>query len=131
MTVSLRPATLAEVRALPGASAATRENVSLTPTRMRVHWRLYIVEGEVVGFGSWCEPRQGTARLKGLYVFPAHRGRGYSAEAITLLLAEIRQSTSATLVDQFAAAPDWWLRRGWRPLGRRARNGTQRIGKTI
>ncbi|MCG3198580.1 MAG: hypothetical protein GHCLOJNM_03083 [bacterium] len=108
----------------PLASRAAKEGVCLKPTRNRTRWfvGLASVSGEPVGICGLFEGTYKVFRLKGIYVLPEHRGKGFGA-SMTASLHYHAIKIGAERLEAITANPDFYLNRlGWdgkRPRGKK------------
>lgn len=125
--IHLTPTTLQDIAASPLGRAALRDRISLTPTKMTEHWYWYTLpDGTHIGFGAWAERPRNVARLKGLYVSPEHRGRGYGTRAQAELL-QTAFNRGYDTAEQIAVNPLWWKRQGWTAHRPSLKNGAQHL----
>lgn len=110
---------------LPFKRQAERERVSVTNTRC-THWFSAIHEGECVGFGAFIWMKLVTARVKGIYIFPEHRGSGHGGR-MTEALLDRAKANGAEHLEAFAHNPDFYVKRGWHPTGTQLRNGAVKV----
>lgn len=122
--VCLASTTLDEVLRQFGRAPA-REHVSLTATK-GTGWFLWAAEGRFIGFGAVMRVNSHRARVKGLWVKPEERGRGWGTQGVALL-CDLAEERGYIEVDQFAIAPAFWLSKGWRPLAKPRPNGAQHL----
>ena len=110
---------------LPFKRQAERERVSITDTR-RTHWFSAIHEGERVGFGAFIWMKLDTARVKGIYIFPEHRGQGYGGQ-MTEAILDRAKANGAERLEAFAHNPSFYVKRGWHRTGIQLRNGAVKV----
>ena len=94
-------------------SRAARDRVVVTQTRSRSRWVVVrLDDGTIIGVGGLIFHRTGRARLKGLWVDPAHRKRGVMS-ALCAIRVEIAQEECVSMVEAFALSPGWYLANGF------------------
>ena len=122
--VYLATTTLDEVLRQYGRAPA-REHVSLTATQ-NTAWFLWGVQRDWIGFGALLTLNPRRVRVKGLWVRPEDRGRGWGTQGVRLL-CDYAEQRGFTEVEQYAIRPQFWLDRGWAPLAPPRPNGAQRL----
>jgi len=115
----------AEVR--PYAGRAARDHVSLSDTR-NTEWFVVREAGAIVGIAGLMACGSGY-RLKGAWVDPAHRGRGFGA-ALTAARIELAERRCASFIETLSLHPAFFEARGFR-ANRANRNGAVRMRRIL
>lgn len=104
-------------------SLAAKDRVAVTDTK-RTRWFLYRVDQTVYGFCGLLL-MAGVARIKSVYIFKPYRGQGHG-DRMTRLLIEAAAVMGYCSLDVLAWNPKWYIRMGWREIGR-TRTGAVRL----
>jgi N-acetylglutamate synthase-like GNAT family acetyltransferase len=110
------------IRHLRRAAADARVTLSeLANTRWFAAYR----DGVILGTAGLTMMSGGRARIRGVWVDPAYRGRGIGDAFSDRLIAECRGRVS--ILDAFAYNPAYYLAKGFRTVGKRTTAGATRV----
>lgn len=111
----------------PYASKAKKEGVSVSDTRQTSWFWGHSPAGRIGFCALLCAPK-GFVRVKGVYVFPAHRGQGFGTAMTEELIRYAQDDQLASRLEAIAWNPAWYEARGWHKVKKRT-NGAYTVRK--
>jgi ribosomal protein S18 acetylase RimI-like enzyme len=111
----------------PFKSAAARDRVSVSPTR-DTFWFLYEDGPQIIGICALMRTTLG-GRIKGVWVDPAHRGRGHGRQMTVDLIALAVDQMFFLRMEALAHNPAFYEGLGWKRVGLPQPNGAVRLAR--